>query len=115
MNIFDKDLLDINEKMIKNAKRSMKIAIVMIILCSMFVISYIYLCILQTSIFNFIISIIWCGNLYLNYKLLNKSKENIKIFTKSYYDILKNIDYPKYLRSQRFEKLKKLNKKRLFQ
>lgn len=115
MKEYEKTMLGIEEKMIKSAKRGLIISTTLIIGCFILIPLYIYLGFSGISndeiwigVFNFVISVIWTFNLFLNIRTRKSSKNNIKKFNDSYYERLKRVDNPRYLKETRSKKLKKL-------
>jgi len=112
---YENSMLDLDEKLIKSSKRGINISTIAIIACIILIPLYSYISFsdilddkIWSGVFNFLISLLWSFNLFLNIKTRKKSKDNLKNFKKTYYERLKRIDNPRYLKETRNEKLKKL-------
>ena len=105
---------------IKSIKKVIRYNIISLILDLYLIIVYLYNSVnlinsnkiwTLSLLINIVCFIVWSVLLYISIIKFKKNKIKFKNKVKEYYELLKIIDYPKYIKMQRIKKLKKLKNK----
>lgn len=117
---YENELLKSYERQVHVTKRSIKWDKIYIGLCSFNVLSFTanvfryYNNDKWLSLFFLITTFIWITLIFTTNKKITDKKVSLKEYIKKYDDQLKIVDYPKYLKTQRTQKLNKIKKSLFF-
>lgn len=111
----DKIELEFVSNILNSKKKSNKLYLFIVILFLLNAIMYSVLAIINNNelIFNLIIAVIWFVGFGVNLHMHIKNKKFIKNLKVEQNRLLKKVDYKKYIKNQRKNKLKKIKKTHL--